>query len=58
MFISTTRLSVHNLPVSLDEKKLKAAVLKQLNDKTARITEVSKNTAYYDTTRSLKSEVE
>ena len=41
MFISTTRLSVHNLPTSVDDKKLKTVILGLLADKSAKITEVS-----------------
>lgn len=39
VFISTTRICVHNIPVQVDDKKLKQVILKALNDKKAKINE-------------------
>ncbi|KAK3097152.1 hypothetical protein FSP39_006867 [Pinctada imbricata] len=39
IFVSTTRLSVHNLPVSVDEKQLRKVFLKAAEDKKAVINE-------------------
>ena len=40
IFISPTRLCVHNIPLSVDDKQLKKTILKAINDKNAKITEV------------------
>lgn len=40
MFISTTRLSFHNLPLEVTDAQLHATLLKQMKDKNVKITEV------------------
>ena len=40
IFVSSTRLSVHNIPVNVDEKQLKKVFLKACGDKTALVNEV------------------
>lgn len=44
MFISKTRLSVYNLPPSVDDKQLRTLLLKAAGDSKARLTEVSNST--------------
>ena len=41
IFVSTTRLCVHNIPVRVDDKQLKTIFLKAAEDRKAHITEVS-----------------
>ena len=40
IFVSTTRLCIRNLPITVDDKKLKQEFLKAAGDKSAVITEV------------------
>ena len=40
VFISPTRLCVHNLPPSVDDRKLRRTVLQLLDDRNVNITEV------------------
>lgn len=39
-FVSRTRLSVHNLPVNVDEQRLKRVFLEAAGDEEARISQV------------------
>ena len=39
MFVSDTRLSIHNIPTSVDDKQLKELIIKKMDDKTVRVTE-------------------
>ena len=41
IFVSTTRLCVHNIPKSIDDKALRQVCIKAVTDKKSRITEVS-----------------
>ena len=40
IFVSPTRLAIHNLPKAVDDKKLKAALLTAAGDKKAKVIEV------------------
>ena len=41
MFVSSTRLCIHNIPATVDDAKLRKVVLKAVGDREARLTEVS-----------------
>ena len=47
IFISPTRVCIHNLPVSVDDRRLRQVILKTLDDRSVNMTEVGAGTKHW-----------